>query len=303
MLGSGSRTGDRIESLLRGRSSSPVASLERVSVGVAMLIVLAMTAARFPNWIAFAQTSRPQFEVTSVKTNTACDADAETEKFSAGRLTVTCIKLSNLIQAAWSRFADGKSGGGPRLDIVGAPAWMQSSRFDISATARGDTPMEEMFGPMLRTLLEERFHLQIHREIRELPVYALTALKSGPKLKAWQEGDCAPVDLKHSNDPSPNFCGMRARADGLHVVDEARGMTMTEIAERMLANRLDRPVIDRTGLAGRFNAHLEFDRDSAASAGLSIFTAVEDQLGIKLEASTGPVPILVIDHLEHPDAN
>lgn len=134
-------------------------------------------------------------------------------------------------------------------------------------------------------------------------MYVLTAPKGNIRLQQSNESDCIPVDLKHSNDPSTRFCGITAQANGLHVTDDAHGMTMTEIAERMLGNRLDRPVINRTGLAGRFNAHLEFDRDSVETSGISIFTAVQEQLGLKLEPSKGPVPILVVDHVEKPHAN
>jgi uncharacterized protein (TIGR03435 family) len=303
ILGRDSRIGNRIESLLgRRRPSAPQASPKSLGATALVLATLTGAGAFAPHWIAFAEQS-PTFEVASIKTNTTCGQDRQTEKFSPGRLTVTCIKLSNLMQAAYSRFADGRNHTGPQLQIEGAPEWTRSARFDISVTARGDAPMEEMFGPMLKALLVQRFHLQTHRETRQLPVYALTAVKSGAKLKTWKEGDCIPVDLQHSNDPSPNFCGMTARVDGLHITDEARGMTMTEIAERMLANRLDRPVIDKTGIAGRFDARLEFDRDGVESSGVSIFTAAQEQLGLKLEPLKGSVAVLVVDHVEKPDAN
>lgn len=304
IFGGRSRLGDRVEMLLRrSRTFSPRMSKARTGFGMAILSGLLLAASLMPRWIAFAQQpARLSFEVASVRIDTTC-SDGETEKFSPGRLTVTCIKLSSLIQAAYSRFADGKTGNGPHLTIAGSPEWMASARFDIAATASGESPMEEMFGPMLRSLLEERFRLRTHREARELPVYTLTALKGGPRVKPWKESDCIPVDLKHANDPSPDFCGMSARTSGLHVTDEARGMTMTEIAERMLGNRLDRPVVDRTGFAGRFDAHLEFDRDSSETSGLSLFTAVQEQLGLKLTPAKGPVEVLVIDHAEKPDAN
>jgi uncharacterized protein (TIGR03435 family) len=300
--GRGSRIGERIEALLRNTRFIPTPSARPVASTALILMTLAGAAALTPRWIAFAQPPL-SFEAASVKTNPACEEDRQTERFSPGHLTVACIKLSNLIQAAYSRFADGRTGNGPHLEIVGAPSWMASARYDIDATAQGGVRMEEMFGPMLRSLLEERFHLQIHHESRELPVYVLTAPKGNIRLQQSNESDCIPVDLKHSNDPSTRFCGITAQANGLHVTDDAHGMTMTEIAERMLGNRLDRPVINRTGLAGRFNAHLEFDRDSVETSGISIFTAVQEQLGLKLEPSKGPVPILVVDHVEKPHAN
>src|SRR5262249_14760442 len=117
---------------------------------------------------------------------------------------------------------------------------------------------------------------------------------------------CTPVDLAHANDPSANFCGMKAHISGAHIADEALGMTMTEIANRFVSNRLDRPVIDKTGIKGGFDAHLEFDRPNDPArhpTGPSIFTAVQEQLGLKLTPDKGPVEVLVIDHVENPSEN
>jgi uncharacterized protein (TIGR03435 family) len=99
---------------------------------------------------------------------------------------------------------------------------------------------------------------------------------------------------------------MTGKLNGVHITDDAYGMSMAEIASRFLANRLDRQVIDKTGLAGVFDAHVEFTRDNAATtpdnpadtAAPSIFTAVQEQLGLKLSPDKGPVEVLVIDHVE-----
>lgn len=305
LFGSRSNLRERIETLLRHtRVFSPRASAQSLIASTLALAAFLLAASLTPRWIVFAQ-SRPSFEVASVKLNTACEGDRQDEKFSPGRVSVTCITLSNLIQAAYGRFGQGPNARPSHLRIAGAPAAMLSSRYDIAAKARGDAPMDEMFGPMLRTLLEDRFRLSTHKETRQLPVYALTAGKSGARLQRTKEGDCTPVDLAHSDDPAPNFCGMTGRVNGVHVADDARGMSLSDIAGRMLANRLDRPVIDRTGLTGLFNAHLEFDRDAvlADDSPLSIFTAVQEQLGLKLSPDKGPVEVLVIDHVEPPDAN
>ena len=175
--------------------------------------------------------------------------------------------------------------------------------------------MDQMFGPMLQVLLEDRFRLKVHRETRELPVYTMTVARGGLKTRATKEGSCIPLDLNHSDQPSPNFCDrMTGKLNGDHISDDAYGMSMAEIASRFLANRLDRTVIDETGLAGRFDVHLEFARDNAAtnldnpvaspdSAAPSIFTAVQEQLGLKLSPGKGPVEVLVIDHVEKPSEN
>lgn len=256
-----------------------------------------------------AQSARPQFEVASVKLNPNCPDKQTNEQFSPGRVNVGCIRLKELIQAAYGTFANGTNSGSAHLQIFGEPSSFDSYRFDVIATAQADTPMEQMFGPMLQMLLEDRFHLKVHRETRELPVYVLTVSKGGTKLQPTKEGSCVPVDLNHANDRVPNFCGrMTGKPNGLHITDDAYGMTMGEIAGKFLSNRLDRPVIDKTGLAGLFDAHIEFARDmavadAASDDGPSIFTAVQEQLGLKLSPDRGPVEVLVIDHVEKPSEN
>jgi uncharacterized protein (TIGR03435 family) len=311
ILGGRSGLGDRIELLVqRGRSFSPRTSLAGVAASTAFLGALTLLCSIAPRLVAFAEEpERLSFEVASVKPANRCEGDQQDEKFSPGRVSVTCITPANLIQAAYGRFGNGAHASPKHLLILGAPEWVRSSRYDIAAKARANAPMGQMFGPMLQVLLEDRFRLKVHIETRELPVYTLKVTKSGPRLSATKESSCIPVDLKHGNDLSPNFCGMTGRANGLHVTDDARGMTMPEIAGRMLANRLDRPVIDQTGLAGLFDAHLEFDRASTTGDPAdgaerpSIFTAVQEQLGLKLSPDKGPVEVLVVDHVEKPDAN
>jgi uncharacterized protein (TIGR03435 family) len=258
---------------------------------------------------------RPAFEVTSLKVNPECVGDHQDEKFSPGRVSVTCMTLRNLIQAAYGTFAAGPKAKPGRLRLLGAPEWAGSSRYNVTAKAPGDPPMDQMFGPMLQGLLEDRFQLKVHRETREFPVYTMTLAKGGLRIQQSKEGSCIPLDLSHSDQPSPDFCGrMTGRANGVHVTDDAYGMTMTEIASRFLANRLDRPVIDKTGREGLFDAHLEFARDNlpigadnagapADTAAPSIFTAVQEQLGLKLSPDKGPVEVLVIDHVEKPSVN
>jgi uncharacterized protein (TIGR03435 family) len=257
--------------------------------------------------------AHPAFEVASVKLNQNCSGDRQDEQFSPGRVSVTCITLPNLIHAAYGTFANGPNPNPNRLPLFGAPDWARSSRYNITAKARGDAPMDQMFGPMLQVLLEDRFKLRVHRETRELPVYTMTVAKGGLKIRPYKEGSCVPVDLNHADQPSPNWCGrMTGRVNGLLVNDDAYGMSMAEIASRFLANRLDRPVMDKTGIAGLFDAHLEFSRSNTAGpdsptepdpAAPSMFTAVQEQLGLKLSPDKGPVEVLVIDHVERPSAD
>jgi uncharacterized protein (TIGR03435 family) len=284
-------------------------TFDTVFSGTRLPILLATALWVFEVTPAPAQSARPQFEVASVKLDPNCPDKQTNEQFSPGRVSVGCIRLKELVQAAYGTFANGTNSGLARLQIFGEPVSFDSYRFDVVATAQADTPMEQMFGPMLQMLLEDRFHLKTHRETRELPVYTLTIEKGGAKLQSTKEGSCVPVDLNHANDREPNFCGrMTGRANGFHITDDAYGMTMAEIAGKFLSNRLERPVIDKTGLAGLFDAHLEFARDSGSTdagsdQGPSIFTAVQEQLGLKLSPGKGPVEVLVIDHVEKPSVN
>lgn len=255
--------------------------------------------------------TRPSFEVASIKPNPDCVGDRQDEQFSPGRVSVTCIPLRSLIQAAYGTFANGPNPNPQRLRLFGLPDWAGSDRFNITAKAKGDAPMDQMFGPMLQALLEDRFRLKVHRETRELPVYTMTVAKGGLKIRASKAGSCVPVDLNHSDQPSPNWCGrMTGRPSSQRIVDDAYGMSMAEIGSKFLANRLDRPVIDETGIAGMFDAHLEFSRSDLSrpdadpdSGAPSIFTAVQEQLGLKLSPGRGPVEVLVIDHVERPSAD
>jgi uncharacterized protein (TIGR03435 family) len=177
-------------------------------------------------------------------------------------------------------------------------------------------------GPMLQTLLEERFQLTTHREARELPVYTLTVTKGGLKVQALKEA-CAPPDMAVMMAPPapgqkpPNFCGSaRMQRKGQTMILDLHATSMTDLANRFSVS-LDRTVIDKTGVEGIFDLHLEFGLDEttpgfpparggpAASddaPGPSIFTAVQG-LGLKLESAKGPVEFLVIDHVEKPDQN
>jgi uncharacterized protein (TIGR03435 family) len=269
-------------------------------VGITALLTMSVIA-------GFGAPPHTSFEVASVRLNPDCVGDRQDEQFSPGRVSVTCITLANLIQAAYVTFADGLGRNPVRLRVFGLPEWARSTRFNITAQARSDAPMEQMFGPMLQSLLEERFGLALHRETRELPVYTMNVAKNGLRIQPTKEGSCVPMDLKHANEASPKFCGrMTGKVNGGRIIDDAYGMTMAEIGSRFLANRLDRPVIDRTGIAGIFDAHLEFLRDTGTDADAdapSIFTAVQEQLGLKLSADKGPVEVLVIDRVTQLSAN
>jgi uncharacterized protein (TIGR03435 family) len=251
-----------------------------------------------------------QFEAASIKPSANC-ADGRGGGGSTpapGRFSVRCFSIEDYIHAANSKFADGVSQNPRRMQIFGGPDWGKTDTWDIEARA-GDAPIARMYGPMLQKLLEDRFHLKIHRETRQLPVYILTLAKGGPKLSATKGGSCIPLDLNHMQPPAPGavWCGGGpVRGNAARTVIDSHGQTLTALAAQGFHADLDRPVIDQTGLAGMFDIHLEFAREGAQAGDLSapsLFTAVQEQLGLKLTPDKGPVEVLVIDHLERPGEN
>ena len=179
---------------------------------------------------------------------------------------------------------------------------------------------------MMQSLLEDRFKLQVHRETRDGGVYFLTPARSGPKLHATKEGTCLTTDINHPPEPAsahPRVCGSpNISSGGPVVMIDIPGATIANLCSQ-LGIRMDREVIDRTGITGRFDIHLEVTpadlqpkfvagrtieqqgqpATNDTDAGPSISTALEQQLGLKLETGRGPVQAIVVDHIERPTDN
>jgi len=207
--------------------------------------------------------------------------------------------------------------------ILGAPDWIRSDGYEMLAKAevsaeeaRDARRSEEthMFGQdtlRLLSLLEDRFSLKAHRETRNLPVYALIIAKGGLKV---HPPNCVAWDPDHArvtgpSQPIPSYCGLAPyEQNRASFKITASGTTMRNLA-RSLSHFAERPVIDRTGYAEPFNATVEwYDADSkyaspADSPGPGLFTALQEQLGLRLESTKGPVEVLVVDHVERPSAN
>jgi uncharacterized protein (TIGR03435 family) len=267
----------------------------------------------------------PKFEVASIRACGSGDLGGRSGNGSAssstGLLNLSCSTVQDLIQDAYGRFADGRVWHPWRnVPVEGGPNWVRSDRYRIEAKAESPEPSQVpsevmMNGPMLQGLLEERLRLKIHHESREVPVYALTVAKGGAKLPR-AEGGCAPVVFPPApiveGQPLPTFCGM-GRASGKGF--EMQG-TMADLCT-FFSTRMDRAVIDETGLAGMFAIHLDFSvgevgyRDSndpgaAPVDAASIFAALRGavrKLGLQLDATRGPGEFLVIDHVERPSEN
>ena len=268
------------------------------------------------------------FEVASIR---PCEVNGPIEArnghSSPGRLSLGCdVLVENnmflgLIERAYVQYAEGRPHDDRMVTILGGPNWVRSQGYKVEATAEGHPNEAVMAGPMLQRLLEDRFKLKIHKETRESPVYALTVDKDTSKLKRFQDGSCvsAPdTPFPWSALPAGQRYCMQL-ISGIKPAVDADGATLDELAK--LLNRIvDRPVIDETKVSGRFDIHLTFQRDgvitklapftpvpsargSESDLEPTIFTAIEEQLGLKLVPTKRPVEILVIDSVERPSEN
>ncbi|HEY6341683.1 MAG TPA: TIGR03435 family protein [Bryobacteraceae bacterium] len=270
-----------------------------------------------------AAAARVRFEVASIKRSTDCgDRDniyGAPLSGSPGTLTLNCATVAGLILGAYSRYANGRTSFSLPLPILGGPSWINSERYTINAKSAGQENRAITNGPMLQALLEDRFKLKLHRETRQVPVFALTATKSGARLKTFREGTCSPVDYAQNPPPlapgQPPFCQNRIQSKGANLrTYHEPGATVATFSE-LLSVILGRPVIDKTGIKGRFDFDLEFAIDQSTPgfvsdtpdtdprAGASIFTAVQEQLGLMLKPAKGAGEFLVIDYVERPSEN
>jgi uncharacterized protein (TIGR03435 family) len=243
---------------------------------------------------------RPRFEVASVKRNNS-GSGAGNIRGGVGRYSATNIPLLVLIQRAY-KVRD--------FQIIGAPAWVNSERYDIEAKADGNPTRDDINGPMLQALIEERFKAVVHGETRDLPVYFLTVAKSGSKLTATSCLKREPNTPVPPGPPQQAYCGDLTMGPG---IVKATGIR-TQLLADALSGILKRKVLDTTGLAGEFDVNLKWTPDfntpdlkqppeSAPDGGPSIFTAVGEQLGLKLESGKAPIDVLVIDHIDHASDN
>lgn len=273
-----------------------------------MRLIRASTAfAMFSVWLQ-AQTNSAsehiQFEAASVKLNTSGSDNERIRLLPGGRLEISNMTLRLLIQSAYRVTS---------FQIASGPGWLDSDRFDISAKPDAD-PGPAGVLVMLQSLLEQRFALAAHREVREERVYLLTLSKGSRKLEP-AEGTCVPRDPARTppnpepGQSPPNYCGnIRRSRQSL----EGDGIPVASLSGQ-LASILERAVIDKTGLPGLFNFRLRWTPETDLAqpgasptsdpAAPSIFTALQEQLGLRLEFGRGPVEMLVIDRVEKPGAN
>jgi uncharacterized protein (TIGR03435 family) len=299
----------------------------------------------------------PKFEVASIKPCKQSDVDKDgggrkggnggPTRWSPGRLTVECPTVDFMIRDAYLRYADGKpwaaarqgedlstgnlvSHGVPpvsdrliRQPIQGSPAWVNSERYTFDVKAEGPVSQETVRGPMMQALLEERFKLKLHRESKEVPVYELTVAKGAPKLQEFRPGNCVNTlgpDFREPGpgQPFPRLCGLfnAVKSGGTDVP----GTTIGNLC-RQFSVTLDRDVIDKTGITGFFDIHLdthptERPDDSTLPPGEPGPPRMPDpaemyvqyrsalaKLGLRLEPAKGQGVFLVIDRVERPTEN
>jgi uncharacterized protein (TIGR03435 family) len=239
----------------------------------------------------------PAFDVASVKLNKSGGPLVRSSiGGSNGRWTMTNVSIAGLILTAYPPPAGLE-------DLPGAPEWVMSERYDIDAKATF-VPTKEQERTMLRGLLAERFKFVAHYQTQERPIYNLVVARAdgrlGPQIRhididcATYKPDPNAASPKTSDDAPPCVYKMLG-ADTLKII--SGGRTMQQLAS-LISSDAGRPIFDRTGLTGYYAFTLE---DGGLNQNnLSIFTALQEQLGLKLESTKGPVDVLVIDHVEHP---
>ncbi|HWC98445.1 MAG TPA: M56 family metallopeptidase [Candidatus Sulfopaludibacter sp.] len=258
----------------------------------------------------------PKFEVVSIK---PCEFRQHTMSDMApqgnstpGNLRTGCFPLLN---ASGRGLIRGAYASNPFTPINGGPSWMRSADYEINAKAEGSPSVKTMNGPMMQALLEQYFHLKIHQQTAEGPVFFLRVARGGAKFHAFVEGSCTPQDTSPPAPlgPGQTYCQNMMRG-GPPASIEAQGGTLDDFS-RMLFAVLGRPVFNKTGMAGRFDLRVEFSREATTFGPLragdappsdppnSIYSALPEQLGLRLEPAKGPVETFVIDHIERPAGN
>ena len=266
----------------------------------------------------------PKFEVASIKRCQDSDTGGGRGAPSPGRVELNCLTVVNLIRMAYLAFPTGlpNTPVSPTVfqqPVSGGPSWMNSELYRISAKAEGPVNLEMLRGPMMQSLLEDRFQLKLHREAKEINVFELTIGKSGSKLRAAKEGGCVAVDRNHPppepgpGEPEPLLCGfIHKHADGGFDIP---GATIADLC-RQLMLYLDRDIVDKTGIAGVFDLHLDIapadigysdaEPDSTSTYtpgdGRAIAAALE-KIGLQMRPAKGTAQFLVIDRVERPSEN
>lgn len=263
--------------------------------------------------VAAGQAPQPVFDVASVKENTSVSDSGGIAPETPGRVRITNTPLRFILLHAF-RLMDHQ--------LIGAPEWTETARFDINATFQRDDAArnEDDTRAMLRTLLVDRFGLKTHRETREMPIYSLVMARRDAALGPWLVRSSVDCDRIAEKRPQMGAGSTSPVAPGgkrpvCMIVTNRRGRFITAGARTMqdllgpLQAMTGRPVIDRTGLSGTFDFDLQWTSGPVAPApgtpaspddGPSIFVALQEQLGLKLEPARAPFDVVVVDAVQRP---
>lgn len=237
------------------------------SAGAALLLTVVFAQAQSDS------AEQPRFEVAVIKPSTSPFRGSTFYNPTPGRFQFDNVTVKELIAYAY---------GVREFQIEGASGWVSSDRYDILAKPEGRIT-DNNANEMVQNLLAERMNLKVHEDMKEAPVFALVAAKTGATLhESAERGE--------------------AVAHNGYGYMSGRHLSMENLTS-MLATQVERPVIDRTGIMGQFDVRLEWVPEDSDASGPSIFTAVEEQLGLKLESQRAPVEIVAIDQVERPTAN
>jgi uncharacterized protein (TIGR03435 family) len=269
---------------------------------MAVLPILSGVLATVPSGAAAQIANPPTYDVASIKPSKA--SDETTLLFRPGAFSAKGMTLKSLLKEAYGIQDD---------QISGASKWVSSQTYDIEAKVDGvdaaalEKLSEDQVKGMFRSFLRDRFQLKVHWETKELPVLALVVAKGGPKLQQAKPGDTYPDGIKGPDGKPAGHAGMlmwgRGRLTG-------QGIPIGNLVPP-LTQELGRIVEDKTGLTGNYDIELRWTTDDASpdsrsasdSPGPSLFTAMQEQLGLKLESQKAPVQVLLIDHVEQPAPN
>jgi bla regulator protein blaR1 len=291
---SGANLNQRIQSILTARVGGKLSRGKKLLLAAAGTLALAAPlVVGLANAPLKMEQSRQSYKVVSIKRAIRSGSGRPIDKGSS-REFVMNTPLSNLIGAVYHLHA---------FQVSGGPSWINSTRFDITANAEDVSPPEQMMSfrrDLLRTVLKDCFRLQFHREMKEFPVYILTVAESGLKLRRSKDRNISAkmglnMFLNHTLD-----------ATGISVPQmpgDKVGLTSI-LSDILVRLGTDEAVIDKTGLTGLFDFHLEWNSAPSSDPDRpSLFTAVQEQLGLKLTPGKAPVEVLVVDHAEDPTQN
>lgn len=232
-----------------------------------------------------AKDADPDWDVVTVKPSLPSD-QGDSIHTDGRRVVITRYSVMGMLLFGY---------GVQKSQVEGVPEWAKSDRFDIDglATVEGKPDVKQL-RRMMQKVLNERFGMKLHREQREMPVYAMTLAKSGPRLTSNTTYPVGLVDQRNT-----------ATSGQQTLV--YKNTSMPELAQTLMFN-VDRPVVDKTGLTGRYDIELKWTVDESkaptdGTAAPSLFTAIQEQLGLKLEPVKAPAEVLVVDSVEGPGAN